>query len=220
MWSCKRALALGVAMAAIAVTGCGSDDNEGNATADDGGAPAAETSGTAASAEGVTIAFPIPGPAPYVDGYFENWDKLAKEAGVETLKTEGDWTPDKQAAQIDALIAKKPDVFVIWAADNKAIVPVLARIKAAGIPAVATNAFPDEKAMEYLEGYTGPDDVLQGKLAAEHMIKAVGTSGEIAMVRGTAGNVGARLPCEGLRRGPRREGPRPEDRGGPERCLE
>jgi ribose transport system substrate-binding protein len=164
----------------IVASGCGKSDS----TAKE--ATASAPSSKKPSTEGLTVAFPVPGPAPYVDGYFKNWDKLAKEAGVTTLKTQGDWTAAKQADQIDALIAKRPKVFVIWAADNKAIVPVLARIKAAGIPVVATNAYPEAQALSFVQGYSGPDDVLQGKIAGENMVKALG-SGDVGMVRGTAG---------------------------------
>ena len=185
---------------ALVAAGCGSSSSsDTGSTAASGGSSTTDTEQvTDPSGSGVKIAFPVPGPAPYVDGYLKEWNRLAGEAGAETLQTMGDWTPETQASQIDALIAKHPDVFVIWAAENKAIVPVLARIESAGIPAIATNAYPDPTAFPYLKGYTGPNDILQGEIAAENLIKAVGSSGEVAMVRGTAGTAANTARAEGF----------------------
>jgi ribose transport system substrate-binding protein len=169
---------------------CGSDDEaepEAASTTEAAADEPASTDEPAAADDAITIAFPIPGPAPYIDGYFENWDRLAEEAGVETLKTTGDWTPTLQAEQIDSLLAQEPDAFVIWAVDNNAILPVLARISEAGIPVIASNALPPDEAFEFLVGYTGPDDVLQGQIAGENMVEALGGTGKVGMVRGTAG---------------------------------
>lgn len=143
---------------------------------------------TAAEGDGIVIAYPIPGPAPYIDGYFENWDRLAEEAGVTTVKTVGDWTPQLQAEQIDSLLAQEPDVFIIWAVDQSAILPSLARIDAAGIPAIASNAEPLVTAFRFLKGYTGPNDVLQGEIAGQSLVEALGAEGgSVGMVRGTPG---------------------------------
>jgi ribose transport system substrate-binding protein len=136
----------------------------------------------------IVIGFPVPGPAPYIDGYFKKFDALAKAHGVTVIKTMGDWTQAKQTNQINTMLTQKPSVFLIWAVDNKGIVPVLSKIKSAGIPAVSTNAQPEAQAFQFLKGYTGPNDVLQGSLAADSLVKALGTkTGEIAMIRGTAG---------------------------------
>jgi ABC-type sugar transport system substrate-binding protein len=152
-----------------------------------GGGSGSSSEPTEEDSDGITIGFPLPGPAPYIDGYLEKWNELAAAEGVTIVETVGDWTPALQAEQIDSLIAQKPDAIVIWAVDNKAILPVLARIKEAGIPAIASNAYPEEAAFDYLEGYTGPDDVLQGKIAGQNLVEAIGASGEVAMVRGTPG---------------------------------
>lgn len=180
----------------------GTSTSAESVTASSAPASTAEASSAApadpAPADGITIGFPIPGPAPYIDAYFENWDKLAAAEGATVIKTMGDWTPALQAEQIDSLIAQKPDVIVIWAADNKAIIPVLARIKEAGIKAFATNAYPEEAAFEYLAGYTGPDDVLQGRLAGEDLIAAIGGSGEVGMIRGTPGTAAHDARAQGF----------------------
>ena len=186
-----RAAALALIVPLFAACSNGSSSSSSTTEASSAPAAAAASSTAAdpgeATADGITIGFPIPGPAPYIDGYFKKWDELAAAAGVTTIKTMGDWTPALQAEQIDSLIAQKPDAIVIWAVDNKAIQPVLARIQEAGIPAIASNAYPEEAAFKFLAGYTGPDDVLQGKIAGQNLIEAIGGSGEVGMVRGTPG---------------------------------
>ncbi|MEN8112883.1 MAG: sugar ABC transporter substrate-binding protein [Actinomycetota bacterium] len=179
---------------AMIATACSSSDEAEDTTT------TAATETTVAAEEGIVIAFPIPGPAPYIDGYFENWDTLAAEAGVETIKTTGDWTPTLQAEQIDSLLAQEPDVFVIWAVDNNAILPSLARIQDAGIPVVATNALLGDEAFQYLAGYTGPDDVLQGEIAGKNMVEALG-AGKVGMVRGTPGTAAHDNRADGFAKG-------------------
>lgn len=175
-----RTLLVGLVALAMLLAGCGTED-AADTTAGDA------TTTTAAPDDPIVVAFPIPGPAPYIDGYFENWDRLADEAGVTTIKTTGDWTPQTQAEQIDSLLAQNPDVFVIWAVDQNAILPSLARIADAGIPAIASNAEPLVTAFQYLAAYTGPNDVLQGRIAGQSLLEALASGGKVGMVRGTPG---------------------------------
>ena len=174
-----RPLLVGLVAFAMLVAACGSEGAT-DTTGEDA------TTTTAASEE-IVVAFPIPGPAPYIDGYFENWDRLAEEAGVTTIKTTGDWTSQTQAEQIDSLLAQNPDVFVIWAVDQNAILPSLARIVDAGIPAIASNAEPLVSAFQFLAAYTGPNDVLQGRIAGQSLLEALPGGGKVGMVRGTPG---------------------------------
>ena len=44
----------------------------------------------------------------------------------------GDWTPQLQAQQMESMMAQKPDVMIVWPVDNKAIIPLLARMKEQG----------------------------------------------------------------------------------------
>lgn len=190
----RRAAALALLVPLFAACSSGSSTSSTSSSSTEASsAPAATVASSAAApsqqadASGITIGFPVPGPAPYIDGYFKKWDELAAAEGVTTIKTVGDWTPALQAEQIDSLIPQKPDAIVVWAVDNKAILPVLARIKEAGIKAIASNAYPEKAAFDYLAGYTGPDDVLQGKIAGQNLVDALGGSGEVGMVRGTPG---------------------------------
>jgi len=162
-------------------------------------APAEPTAAPAAADE-IVIGYALPGPAPYIDGYLEKFHNLTKAApGVKVIETMGDWTPQLQAQQIESIMAQKPDVMIVWPVDNKAIIPVLARMKEQGIKMVVSNAFPEKQAFDYIAGYTGPNDVLQGRLAAQSMLKALGTdSGEVAMIRGTPGTAAHAQRAEGF----------------------
>jgi ABC-type sugar transport system substrate-binding protein len=46
-------------------------------------------------------------------------------------------------------------------------------------------------------GYSGPDDYIQGQIAAEIMVEAIGTSGNIIMIEGTAGQSTTLLRAQG-----------------------
>jgi ribose transport system substrate-binding protein len=152
-------------------------------------AGAATQSPAAAKANPINMAIVLGGPAPYFDGMYKKWNVLAKQNGVHFLNVIADWTPQKQADQIDALLTQKPDVIVLYPVDTKAIIPVLVRIKAAGIPVVMFGSYPDKKAQPLIAGWVGPNDILQGQLAARSLVKALKTkTGEVAMIRGTPGS--------------------------------
>lgn len=162
-------------------------------------APAEPTAAPAAADE-IVIGYALPGPAPYLDGYLKKFNEIADGTpGVKVIQTMGDWTPQLQAQQLESMIAQKPDVMILWPVDNKAIIPLLARMKEQGIKMVVSNAFPEKQAFDYIAAYTGPSDVVQGRMAAQNLVKALGVdTGEVAMIRGTPGTAAHAQRAEGF----------------------
>jgi len=180
----KKTLAMAAAAVAV-VAGAGLLNGVVATAHSRAAAPRAKT-----SSGPITIGFPLPGPAPYITGYMDKFNQLvAQHPNVTLVQTLGDWTQATQTSQIDTMITQHPSVVIIWAADNTAVIPALAQISGAGIPVTATNAQPEPQATQYIKGYTGPNDVLQGYLAGEALVKALAPkkAGEVAMIRGTAG---------------------------------
>jgi len=96
-----------------------------------------------------------------------------------------------QATQVDQAISQKPDVLVVWPADASAIVPSLRKIKAAGIPLVVSNSAPDMRHAEYWDTFTGPDDLGNGRAAAQAMLQGFAErgqdGGEVVVIQGYLG---------------------------------
>lgn len=149
--------------------------------------PTAEEPSTAT--EKVVIGYSAPNAGwPYIAAFIKALEKeAATMSNVEliVLSAEGDIA--KQAADFDTLIAKKVDVILVCSLDGKAIVPSLKAAYDAGIPVLAVSNEPAPEGTQYIVGYSGPDDYVQGQIAAELMADALGGKGNIVIIEGTPG---------------------------------
>lgn len=167
-----------IALLAITATAflaaCGSDD-EGSGDGGSGGS------------EKLNIGVLFPGDAPYLDGYRKGLEQEAAKQDATLTVVNANWKPDVQATQMSDVLAKKPDGIIVWAVDQKAIVPSLARAAREDIPIIASNSEVDSSGREYVTAYTGPNDFMEGQLAAELMHEALGGEGQVAVVMGVPG---------------------------------
>ena len=124
---------------------------------------------------------------PYLATYAETLKKEATATGATLTVLSADYDASKQAQQFDQAIAAKPSVIIVAAVDTTAVVPSLLKAKNSGIPVIASNTGVDESGKSFLAGFTGPDDVLEGKNAATLMAEALGSQGQIAIVEGALG---------------------------------
>ena len=76
------------------------------------------------------------------------------------------WDLNVQNQLIDQAIAAKPDMILLIPLDAKAGIQQARRINAAGIPLHMFNTLPDNEALNYSLGWTGPDDFGQFRLLA------------------------------------------------------
>jgi len=72
--------------------------------------------------------------------------------------------------------------------DATACTPLLRRINRVGIPCIASNTIPCDKAMKYCLAWTGPDDWGQFRLLARRFANALGKRGGYAIVRHMPGS--------------------------------
>ncbi len=124
---------------------------------------------------------------------------LRDDVEVITLSADGDIA--KQANDIDALIAKKVDILLVTSLDGNAVVPSLMAAKAAGIPILAVSNEPAEAGQAIIEGFSGPDDYVQGVIAAELLHSALGGSGSVALIEGSPGQSTTLLRTQGFKDG-------------------
>lgn len=142
---------------------------------------------TAGKSKTLRIGVLFPGDAPYLAGYKRGLNAAAKRRGVKLLIVVAGWKADVQANNMNDLIAQKPDGIIVWAVDQKAIVPSLAKADAADIPIVASNSEVDKSGLKYIKAYTGPNDFLEGQIAGKVMNKVLKNKGKTLVIEGVAG---------------------------------
>jgi ribose transport system substrate-binding protein len=83
--------------------------------------------------------------------------------------------------------------------DGNAVVPALKQAHAAGIPILAVSNEPSEAGIALLSGFSGPDDYVQGQIAAELLHEALGGKGGIGIIEGSPGQSTTLLRTNGLK---------------------
>ncbi|WP_028022075.1 sugar ABC transporter substrate-binding protein [Enterovibrio calviensis] len=127
-----------------------------------------------------------------VDSYQTTYEKAFKEAaantkGVDTVVLDAGGDVARQIAQIQDLIQQKVDVIIIWPTNGKAVVPAVRKAKQAGIPVVVTNSNVAEEGQQFIESFSGPNNIVQGAYSAEMMCDALGNKGQIVQISGQPG---------------------------------
>lgn len=136
------------------------------------------------------------------DGYNTLFANSIKEAAekegikIDVLDAQADAV--KQANQIEDLMQKQVDVIMVWPVNAKAIVPVVKKAHEKGFPILSVNSIIDESGIDYINGYTGPDDFEQGRLAGELMVEALNGEGKVVEIIGTPGADNTNLRVEGF----------------------
>ncbi len=147
-----------------------------------------------ATAEGKTIA------VSWKTFQEERWktDEAAIKAVVESagnsyISTDAQGSAQKQAADIDSLISQNPDVILVVAFDNDAILPSIQAISDAGIPSIAYDVqFEDPNAL-----YITFDNVGVGRIIAQE-IQNVKPEGNYAFIKGDKGDPNATFLFQGM----------------------
>ncbi|MBG1232697.1 substrate-binding domain-containing protein [Aestuariivirga litoralis] len=111
---------------------------------------------------------------------------VVEAAGDKYITADAQGSAQKQAADIEALIAQKPDVIMIVAFDSDAILPSIKKITDAGIKSIAYDVqFEDPNAL-----YITFDNVGVGRLMAKEILKAK-PEGNYAFIKGDKGDPNA-----------------------------
>ncbi|MCW2308976.1 sugar ABC transporter substrate-binding protein [Rhodobium gokarnense] len=155
----------------------------------------------AASADGIVIGHSQPNLGwPYIAAVTAVIEAEAKAMdGVEviTLGAEGDIA--KQSTDIASLVNRGVDVLLVTSLDGNAVIPALRKAHDAGIPILAVSNEPAEAGQALLAGYSGPDDYVQGRIAAELLDDVLGSKGNIAIIEGSPGQSTTILRTDGLK---------------------
>jgi ribose transport system substrate-binding protein len=138
-----------------------------------------------------TIGILAVGVCPYCSALSAAYKEEAAALGVKLNVLNANLKADLQSQQMDQMIAQHPNIIVAVPVDTKALIPGIAKAKAAGIPVVDATIRIDPSGYKYVVGYIGINDTLAGKLCADLMIKGLhakgNKSGKVAIVAGTPG---------------------------------
>lgn len=137
---------------------------------------------------------------PYIAAVTNALEAAAKGmADIEVITTSGDGDIAKQSSDIASLVNRKVNVLLVTSLDGNAVVPALKQAHAAGIPILAVSNEPSEAGIALLSGFSGPDDYVQGQIAAELLHEVLGGKGGIAIIEGSPGQSTTLLRTNGLK---------------------
>jgi ribose transport system substrate-binding protein len=208
-----------VAVLCLAVAGC--------STADTGGGPAPAGGGVSATepdefvtkrgtpddfVDMSTVCGTRPIRVAYADGFGGNsWRKIVRtefeqEAAkckniTEVKYVDGQGDPQKQIANVKALVAQGFDVIISYPDAGPAMVPAYREAWKAGVAvvpwAVGTD-WPGEARQDYLQVVT-EDVQAKGKLKGEWMVKTLGGNGNVIFLGGIPGNSTSKAEFAGVK---------------------
>ena len=126
---------------------------------------------------------------PFIAALSKAMSDRAKELGMTVTAFYSPFDPALQAQQVDDTIAQKFDILALVAVSEQAILPALARVKAAGIPVLLVNTPPKEGTEDTYLSFVGERHEDLGKLTGEQVLKALREGGrdsaKIALVTGS-----------------------------------
>ena len=158
---------------------------------------------SAAAADKIVIGHSQPNLGwPYIAAVTNALEANAKGVeGVEVVTLSADGDIAKQSSDIATLVNRKVNVLLVTSLDGNAVIPALKQAHDAGIPILAVSNEPAEPGQKLLAGYSGPDDYVQGVIAAELLQDALGGEGAIAIIEGSPGQSTTLLRTQGLKDG-------------------
>ncbi|WP_029030271.1 sugar ABC transporter substrate-binding protein [Salinarimonas rosea] len=127
-----------------------------------------------------------------VDSYQTTYEKAFIEAAeadpqVEAVVLDAGGDVARQIGQMQDLIQQGVDAIIIWPTNGQAVVPVVRQAHQAGIPVVVTNSQIAEAGFDFIASFSGPDNITQGRYAAEMMCDALDDAGRVVQIAGQPG---------------------------------
>jgi ribose transport system substrate-binding protein len=125
---------------------------------------------------------------PYHTAYKTGCKKLADAFGVKLKSYNADYSPDKQAQQVELAIKDKPDLIIVTPTSVDKSTAWFKAINAKNIPVIGSNTTPSEEGFKYIVGWSGPDDWGQFRLLAREFAQRMGSKGGYGIIRHAVGN--------------------------------
>jgi D-xylose transport system substrate-binding protein len=116
-----------------------------------------------------------------------NIQKTVEAAGGTYIDADANLSNEQQATDIDTMVSKGAKVMIVLAQDTQAVLPSIAKAKAAGIPVIAYDRLIEDPSALYITF----DNVAVGKAEADAIIKKV-PKGNYVLIKGDPGDPNAK----------------------------
>jgi len=188
----RRLLTAGIAVGALALTGCGSTNSS---------APSADNSTTdSSSSSGGDIRIDVITHASPGDSFWDVVKAGAVQAGKDEhvdLHYQGDPDVGKQATLIDNAVAAGTDGLVVSMANPDGLEKSIKAAVAAGVPVITINSGLDQWQAFGAITHVGQSETLAGKAAGDQL-NSLGVKNALCVIQ-EAGNVGLEQRCAGAK---------------------
>ncbi len=161
--------------------GSASADSKTSADASESGSASADAStANTKDTSGLKIAYSCIAAeesAPWVGVLWDDMESLCEENGWEFIGLSAEGTPSKQRDQVDELLAKDPDYFVLMAGDATMADEWVKKIHDAGIPVIMVSTDATVSAYNEVSAYVGED---QEALSSQLVMDMIAKNGDSA----------------------------------------
>jgi len=126
-------------------------------------------------------------------------DSAASQLNVKVqhyIPTKPDSIPE-QLSQIEDVVVKRPDAVVFIPVDNKAMVPAVQKMNAAGIPVVNVT---DRIQGGHIVSFVGADDYTLGLETGRYLLKSLGGKGQVVVIEGVKAALSSNNRLRGFRK--------------------
>ena len=149
-------------------------------------APAPTESAAAPAAKVLRIGFSIPGLAfPFFVHMAKQVEEEGKKLGVEIITLDGQDNTEKQAADLESVIAQKLDGLIVSPRTTEGLVEVIQSVVDAGIPVVTVDR--RAEGVKGLLAHVGAENVLGGEAQGNALVALFKDGGAIFELQGTPG---------------------------------
>lgn len=139
-----------------------------------------------ASADAVRIGVTVYGQGNFIKQGKEGMEAYAKAKDIDLLWNSADGDVNKQADQVQQMIAAGVDAIIIVPVQYDSLTPQLKEAKAAGIPVIAVNT--TIKQTDLLTASVLPDDVAAGAQVAQMMVDHLNGKGKVVIAQCVLGS--------------------------------
>jgi len=124
--------------------------------------------------------------SPYASAMVKEYERYCKEKGYELIMLDSQLDIQKEAQNIDALMAKKVDIIIVVATDSEGSKAAIKKAINAGFPVMCSNATINDPEQIGIRAYTGPNYYSQAVVAGKEAIK-LKKDAKAVMITGTPG---------------------------------
>ena len=169
-----------LALGLLIVAGCGSDSESTGA------------SNSEAGLDGKNVSLVACGSAnPWCKVFNDRLVGMLEEAGANVTVQENDFDAVLAVQQANQAIAQQPDLFILYASNDTALIGSVKKAQAAGMPVLYLDSELDEAILDEGSSQVVADNEALGRFAGESMIAGLREAGveggNVAVITGTAG---------------------------------